>query len=123
MRYPKDIVILVVDDEPELRDALVFDFKRKKFQVLEASNGRDAFEIVKKNRIDVVLTDVRMPGGDGIELLDNIKSFNQEIPVVMFITAYADISTEEALKKGAFAVFSKPFDRKALLEAIMKAAA
>jgi CheY-like chemotaxis protein len=117
----KDYNILVVDDEDSLRKAIVFDFKRKGFNVIDAENGKQAFEIVKNSRIDVVLTDVRMPGGDGIELLDNIKELNCELPVVMFITGYADITLEEAYDKGVDAVFAKPFDRKALFEAVLRA--
>ena len=113
--------ILVVDDEAILRSAIVFDFKRKGFNVLDAENGAQAFEIVKANKIDLVLTDVRMPGGDGIELLDKIKALNASLPVVMFITGFADISLEEAYDKGVDAVFAKPFDRKALLAAVLKA--
>jgi Tfp pilus assembly protein PilZ len=62
-----------------------------------------------------------MPGGDGIELLDKIKDFNPELPTLMFITGFADLTLEEAYNKGADAVFSKPFDRKELLTAIIKA--
>ncbi|MGE3974105.1 MAG: response regulator [Bdellovibrionales bacterium] len=121
MREPKDINILVVDDEPALRKAIVFDFKKKGFNVREAENGKLAFEIIKSEKIDLVLTDVRMPGGDGIELLENVKTRDPNLPVVMFITGFADITVEEAYDKGVNAVFSKPFDRKALLAAVLRA--
>ena len=121
MKEPKDIKILVVEDEPSLRKAIVFDFQRKGFDVKEAENGKQAFEFIKTNPVDVVLTDVRMPGGDGIELLDNVKSLNPALPVVMFITGFADISIEDAYDKGVDAVFAKPFDRKALMGAVLKA--
>ena len=121
MREPKDVTILIVDDETPLRKALVFDFKRRGFQVLDAGNGKDAFGLVQSRKIDIVLSDVRMPGGDGVELLDKIKALNPELPVVIFITGFADISIEDAHDKGADAVFAKPFDRKALMAAVMKA--
>lgn len=123
MREPKDATILVVDDEPALRKAIIYDLKKKGFNVLDAENGTKAFEIVKNSKIDLVLTDVRMPGGDGVELLDRIKALNPKLPVVMFITGFADISVEEAYNKGVDAVFSKPFDRKALFAAVIKAIA
>ena len=123
MTKPKDLTILIVDDEAGLRKALRFDFKRGGFNVLDAACGKDAFEIVKTQKVDVVLTDVRMPNGDGIELLDNIKAMNPDVPVVMFITGFADISMEDAYNKGADAVFAKPFDRKKLLAAVKKATA
>lgn len=121
MNSKKNTVVLIVDDEEILRKAIFNDFKRKGYQVLSAANGRDAFEIIKTTKIDVVLSDVRMPDGDGIELLDRIKELNPETPVVMFITAFADMTLEEAYHKGADAVFSKPFDRKALFAAVEKA--
>jgi len=112
---------LIVDDEDDLRDAIAFDFKRKGYRVLTAASGREAFGMVEQNNVDVILSDVRMPKGDGIELLDKVKARNVFLPVVMFITGYADISLEEAYAKGADAVFSKPFDRNALFEAVVRA--
>ncbi len=111
--------ILIVDDEPDLRDAIAFDFRRNKFNVLTASCGNEAFKIVEATpNIDVVLSDVRMPNGDGIELLDKIKSRDAQNPIVIFISGFADIKLEEAYDKGVDAFFGKPFDRKALLEAV-----
>ncbi len=123
MREPKDVVVLVVDDEDALRQAIVFDFNRKGFQVLEASSGNKALEIVKKTKVDIVLTDVRMPDGSGVDLLNQLRQLNPGLPVVMFITGFADLTLEDAYDKGADAVFSKPFDRKALMASVMKAVA
>jgi CheY-like chemotaxis protein len=117
----KDSTILIVDDEPDLRDAIAFEFKRKGFNVLTAGNGREALAVLSKQTVQIVLSDVRMPDGDGIELLEKIKEKNVFLPVVMFITGFADITLEEAYNKGADAVFSKPFDRKALYEAVVRA--
>lgn len=113
--------ILIVDDEEDLREAIAFDFRRKKFRVLTASCGNEAMKFVESEHIDIVLTDVRMPNGDGVELLDRIKARNPLLPVVMLITGFADISLVEAYDKGADAVFSKPFDRKAMYESVIKA--
>ena len=110
--------VLVVDDDDTLRDAIVFDFKRKGYQVFSAANGLEAFDIVKTEKIDVVITDIRMPKGDGVELLDNIKKFNVRIPVVIFITGFADLAPEDAYDKGACAIMSKPFDRKQLIQTV-----
>lgn len=112
--------VLIVDDDTLLRDAIVFDFKRKGYQVFSASNGLEAFEIVKKEDIDAVVTDIRMPDGNGVELLDNIKAFDMKIPVVIFITGCADLTLEEAYDKGACMVMSKPFDRKILLDSVQR---
>jgi CheY-like chemotaxis protein len=118
---PKNHTLLIVDDEVDLREILAFQFKKDGFNVLEASNGKEAFELVKSNKIDLVITDIQMPGGNGVELLDNIKQHNSEVPVVLFITGFTDISVEDAFHKGAEAVFAKPFDRKVLLITVLQA--
>ncbi len=121
MNKSSDFKIMVVDDEPDLSEAIAFDLKRKGFQVVTAVSGREAFEMAASNPVDLILSDVRMPNGDGIELLDRIKAKDVRIPVVIFISGFADITLEEAYEKGADAIFSKPFDRKALLAAIERA--
>lgn len=121
MRDRKDVKVLIVDDEADLRKAIAFDFKRKGFNVFEAENGTQAFQIVCSDQIDIVLTDVRMPNGDGLELLDNIKARDPHLPVVMFITGFADITLDEAYDRGVDAVFAKPFDRKMLLDSVLRA--
>jgi CheY-like chemotaxis protein len=113
--------ILIVDDDTTLREAISFDFKRRGFNVFSATNGVEGFEIVKKEVIDAVITDVRMPKGTGIELLDNIKAFNLRIPVVIFITGFTDLAIEDAYDKGACVVMSKPFDRKVLIANVQRA--
>lgn len=115
-----DKTILVVDDEELLRNAIIFQFKREGFNVLSACNGIEAFEIIKNNHVDAVVSDVQMPGGNGIDLLKSVKEFNANIPVLVFITAFADITESEAYDLGAHAIFSKPFDRKALVSCIKK---
>ncbi|HEY8280700.1 MAG TPA: response regulator [Bdellovibrionota bacterium] len=113
--------VLIVDDEDDLREAIAFDFRRRKFNVLMAPNGKDARKILEKERVDVVVSDVRMPDGDGMDLLAWIKGRNAVTPLVVLITGFADITVEEAYDKGADAVFSKPFDRASLYEAVQRA--
>lgn len=111
--------ILIVDDEEDLRDAIAFDFKRQGFNVVQAENGKVAYQIVQSQPISVVLSDVRMAGGDGVELLKNIKSTHPQIPVVLS-TGFAEIGIDEAYDMGAMAVILKPFERKMLKEIITK---
>jgi len=113
--------ILVVEDEEALRKAIVFDFKRKGYRTFDAENGAVALEIVKRESIDIVLTDVRMPVADGVQLLEGIKALDPGSPIVMFITGFTDLSLEDAFSKGAEAVFPKPFDRKSLKATVARA--
>jgi CheY-like chemotaxis protein/Tfp pilus assembly protein PilZ len=120
-RAPQDTYLLVVDDELALRDSLAYEFRRKGFNVFTAAGGREAFAIVQSNPIHVVLTDIRMPDGDGVELLKRIKELDPSLPAVMFISGFTELSLEEAFHLGVDAVFSKPFDRKQVVAAVMRA--
>ena len=112
--------ILIVDDEEFLRQAIGFDFEMQNYNVLLAASGREAYEIYLREKVDVILSDVRMPNGDGIELLDRVKAHNPSMPVI-FISGYSDLTLEEAFSRGVEAVFPKPFDRKALAAAAQAA--
>jgi DNA-binding NtrC family response regulator len=104
--------VLVVDDEPELRKAMIFDLKRRGCTIFEAGCGSDAIEIVKNNKIDIVVTDVRMPNGTGVELLKQIRAIDPNIPIVLLATGFADLTEPEAVNMGAYALIEKPIDRK-----------
>ena len=116
----KDFTILVVDDEELLLKSIVYDLKRKGFQVLACENGTRALELVKANHIDLVISDIRMPDGDGVSLLEQIKAYDSRIPVVILMTGFSDVSEEECLQKGAKAVLAKPFDRKIFMSSILE---
>ena len=101
--------ILIVDDEESLRKALVFDFKRAGFDVFDAENGEKAHQLLQTTPVDLVLTDVRMPICDGIQLLDRIKAENPRLPVVMFITGFAAVTLKAGREMPNARVLSKPF--------------
>lgn len=108
--------VLVVDDELELRRAVIFDLKRRGCNIFEAACGMDAIAIVNKNRIDIVVSDVRMPNGNGIDLLKQIRENNPSLPVVLLATGFADLSEPEAVNLGAYALIEKPINRQKMLE-------
>jgi CheY-like chemotaxis protein/Tfp pilus assembly protein PilZ len=117
LKATAETTVLVVDDEKLLCDAIAADFNRRGYKTICAYNGR----FVKSQQIDLVVSDIRMPDGDGIELLKNIRSHNYEHPVVVFITGFADLSLEQAYDLGADAIFAKPFDRKIFMSAVQTA--
>jgi two-component system NtrC family response regulator len=78
------------------------------YKVISASNGQEALKVFKKNLIDMVVSDVKMPDLNGIDLLSELKSVNQDIPIIL-MTAYGSISMAvEALRQGAYYFFEKP---------------
>jgi len=111
--------VLIVDDELNMRLVLSAVLKKEGFEVSSASDGREALQVLQSNKIDVVITDLKMPDMDGMELLTNISAQYPEIPVIM-ITAHGSIATAvEALKKGALDYITKPFDAMDLVSRIL----
>lgn len=117
---PEFTSVLIVEDDPTLRELVSYDFKRKKFNVLEAANGRDALAIVKMCKVDVIISDICMNGGGGMEFLSELRAIDPQLPALIFITGYADVSAEEAIRRGAHAVFQKPFQRKEVFNEVYK---
>lgn len=111
----KKYKILVVDDDDDLREIMFSIFEGQGFSVLEADNGVKAFDVITKNNIDMLISDIRMPGGDGLTLLEKVRIYNPTIPIVIFVTGFSDVSISDCIKKGAKQVFSKPFNQKELI--------
>ncbi|MBL8073257.1 MAG: sigma-54-dependent Fis family transcriptional regulator [Nitrospira sp.] len=101
--------ILVVDDEQSLREVLSIMLKRAGYAVTSATDGEEAVELLQKEIFDLVITDLRMPKVDGLEVLKAVKSTSPET-VVLIITAFASAdSAVEAMKQGAYDYLTKPF--------------
>jgi CheY-like chemotaxis protein len=115
-----NIKVLIVDDDPLFLDVMAFEFQRRGFSVFSSKDGAQAFDIVQRQKIDIVISDICMPNVDGIELLDKLKALKPELPMIILMTGYDEITSNVARKKGAEGVFSKPFDRNALVEAVIR---
>lgn len=114
-------VILIVDDEPLQRDILKTILDSEGYETHTAASGKEALSITENIHPDVVLTDLRMEGMDGIELLDAIPKKPFE-PSIIIITAHGTISSAvEAVKKGAFDYLSKPLNKDTLLLNVRRA--
>jgi len=117
-------VVLVVDDDRVGRESLAEAVAEMGHRALDAPNGLAALSLLEQESVDLVLTDLRMPDMDGIELLDHIKRRDPTIFVIL-VTAYATVNTAvEAMRKGAFNYIMKPIDLeqvKAQLEAALRA--
>jgi two-component system response regulator PilR (NtrC family) len=102
--------ILIVDDEKSLLDLLSVVFKKEGYGVKTASSGVQAREILEKEAVDLVITDIKMPQTSGMDVLKFAKGLNPETPVIL-ITAYGSIKQAiDALKAGALDYVVKPFD-------------
>lgn len=112
--------ILIVDDEDEIRSVLKEHLEHHGYKCSEAANGKEALEILQKEQFSIVISDVRMPVMDGIELLERSRQL-PEPPVVILMTAYTNLTFEKAREKGAFALLSKPFSMNQILESVLSA--
>lgn len=101
--------ILVVDDEDGIRDLIISELEFCGANCKEASNGLDAFNLYKKEQFDAVISDVRMPNGDGLLFLNKIKEEQIPMKVIIFMTGFSEVPAEEIYDLGVEAIISKPF--------------
>lgn len=115
--------ILIVDDEKNYPPILSAVLEEEGFETLTAFSGREALEILENSDVDLVLTDMKMPSMDGIELLEHIKEKDRDLPVIM-MTAYGTVEKAVlAMQKGADNYILKPFDNERLVLYVNKALA
>ncbi len=113
--------ILVVENEDNLRRVLTALLRRNGYKTLEAGDGEAALELLSNERVDAVLSDLKMPRMNGLELVQHMRTRFRPIPVVL-LTAYGTIgSAVEALKQGAFDYLTKPFDPDEIRQVLAKA--
>ena len=117
--HPK--TVLLIDDDESLRRVVEYNLHEEGYGVLTAVDGAAGWRMFQAEAVDLVLTDVRMPEMDGVEVLTRIKAMQPDVPVIM-LTAHGTIdSAVEAMKLGAFDYLTKPFNREQLKAAVRKA--
>jgi len=115
--------ILVVDDEPKMRRVLEIMLKAMGHEVVLAANGQDALKLAQGTRLDLVMTDLRMPGMDGLALLTALREQGIDAPIII-LTAHGTIeSAVTAMKSGAYDYILRPFDVAAVEIAVTRALA
>jgi DNA-binding NtrC family response regulator len=115
------VSILVIDDEEIIREALEALLVVEGYNVIAAATGGQGLEVLGDRKVDVVLLDLMLPDRNGMEILDDIRRLDDELPVVM-ITAFGTIEgAVAATKQGAFYYFTKPFKNDEVLAVIRNA--
>lgn len=114
--------LLVVDDEPDMLRLLSMIIKEKTpYEVVTTNNPLEALEMAKQGGFDLLIADLKMPGLDGIALLEAVKRFDEDIPVII-ITAYGTVEAAvETIRKGGFDFITKPFRKEQILFTVEKA--
>ena len=112
--------ILVVDDDPGLRESFRL-ILEDEYEVLDVPDGAQALDIVRSYQVDLVLLDIRLPGMDGLEVLERIKALDEQLDVIL-VTAIKTVRTAvSAMKLGALDYLTKPFDEEEVLAVIRRA--
>lgn len=114
---PSEVRILVVDDDQMMLETISELFKVFHFHVDTATSGNQAWELAQKRNYNLVISDIRMPEGDGIELAIRLKQLPVK-PSILFISGFSEIMTEEIYHIGVEGIFAKPFDASAVKRAI-----
>jgi len=112
--------VLVVDDEKNYLIVLEDLLLDEGYDVVTASSGNEAIEVIKRRPVDSVLSDIKMPGMTGIELLEQIMGLDHDLPVIL-MTAFAEVDQAvDAMKKGALDHIQKPFDNRDVKRAVAR---
>lgn len=113
--------ILVVDDDPYVLESISTLLRAYGFTISTSDSANSAMQAIQRDPIDVVLTDIKMPGMTGVELLGMIHKYDPQVPVIL-MTAYAELDVAvDAIKKGAFDFITKPYNADYLVHTIEKA--
>lgn len=113
--------VLLIDDDESLRRVVEYNLREDGYTVMTAADGRSGLQRFQESTVDLVLTDIRMPEMDGVELLTHLKAMQPDLPVIV-LTAHGTIdSAVEAMKVGAFDYLTKPFSREQLKASVRKA--
>src|SRR5712691_2841103 len=113
--------ILVIDDEVAIRDSLRMMLEYEGYDFVGAATGQEGLALAEREAPDLVLLDVKMPGMDGLEVLDRLRVTNEVLPVIV-VSGHGTISTAvEATKKGAFDFIEKPFASDRVLVSVRNA--
>lgn len=113
--------ILFIDDDRSGREVALFNLRKAGYDVTPASDGREGLELFSPEKFDLVVTDLKMPAVDGMEVLETVRRISPETPVLV-ITAFGNVETSvEAMKRGASDFIGKPFQRDQILLSVEKA--
>ncbi|MBM2815244.1 MAG: response regulator [Ignavibacteria bacterium] len=106
----KKVKLLIVDDEIDFLDTIALRMEMRGFEVTKAPDGFSALESAEKNKYDIVLLDLKMPGINGQEVLEKIKNKNEGIEVIILTAHGSEEVSKETTELGAFCFITKPID-------------
>ncbi|MEK6554847.1 MAG: response regulator [Bdellovibrionota bacterium] len=123
METNKDIRVLLVEDEPDLRELLSSELELNGYNVIAAGGGQEAFKFFSENEIDLVVSDLKMGLGSGMDLLKSIRDNSTAHTPVILMSGYSDFDNKEASSLGAQMLLHKPFSLESFVSAVEEALA
>ena len=114
--------VLIVDDEAGVLSLLNIILTKNRFEVLEASSAATALDMLEHESVDLIISDITMPGMNGLEFLEEVREWDMELPVI-FVSGQDSSRARAKAVTGASAVVEKPFKKDTLLKAVHKALA
>lgn len=116
------INILIVDDDELMREVLreLISIKKTNAKIYEADNGKDAFQIVQNEKIHCIISDVRMPKGDGISLAKDLLTLKKEKPILFICSGQNELDSEKEKDLNIKKIFEKPFEMDDIIKEINK---
>lgn len=112
--------VLIVDDESTLREIIEQEFARRGWATAIAGGGFEAFQSLQAAPADLVVSDVRMSKGTGLQLLDSIQSSTVPKPVIVLISGYSEVDEFKAINRGAAGFFLKPFQLREFVDSVLE---
>lgn len=118
---PRRKRILIVDDEVGVLALLRTILKKARYEVLECLSADSALDMLEHETVDLVISDIRMPGMSGIEFLNEVREWDMELPVIFVSGKSTDHDWAKAMQSSASALIEKPFKKEAVLKAVHQA--
>ena len=114
-------IVLLVDDDEDVRGMVAEDLVENGFEVIQAKCGNEAKQIISaRGNPDLIISDIVMPDGDGVDLLKHVRENDTRIPPFFLMTGESKVSEKEVLSMGAQSYFKKPFKSQQLIAEIQK---
>ena len=115
--------VLIVDDEADIREIIRDELSFGNHEVVEASGGNPALEIIKAGGVDAVISDISMPDGNGIDLLKGARALSADKPAIVLISGFSDVTQINAFDVGVDCMLGKPFNLKEISDALARVTA
>lgn len=113
-----NLKVLVVDDDSDIRDLIVQAIRRDGGEAFEAGDGLEALKVLDHSHVDVIVTDVRMPHCDGLELLRRVQARSKKMPGFVIMTGYKDVPMGDIIALGGQEILIKPFEAPEVMRCI-----